>query len=101
VVELVAATVADALAHQKQSDRVQGAFHAGLNAVNTAVNQIAAATVSASTAAIPAQLAIPMGRNLDKDATTREGARAAMQTCPQIDQQPLARTAPYPQYQQF
>lgn len=45
--------------------------HAGFNTVNRAVNLgIAAATA----AALPAQLAIPMGRNIDKDAQTREGA---------------------------
>lgn len=43
--------------------------NAGFNTVNMAVNHIAAAT----TAAIPSQIAIPMGRNIDKDAQTREG----------------------------
>jgi len=68
---MVSAAVTEVLSHQNKQARVLAQVNAGFNTVNLAVNTIAAAT----TAAIPSQIAIPMGRNIDKDAQTREGAR--------------------------
>ncbi|KIZ04638.1 hypothetical protein MNEG_3319 [Monoraphidium neglectum] len=74
VVNMVAAAVSEVLSHQKKQDKMLAQVNAGFNTVNLAVNHIAAAT----TAAIPSQIAIPMGRNIDKDAQTREGKTALM-----------------------
>ncbi|KAI8465131.1 MAG: ankyrin repeat-containing domain protein [Monoraphidium minutum] len=74
VVEMVSAAVSEVLSHQKKQDKMLAQVNAGFNTVNLAVNHIAAAT----TAAIPSQIAIPMGRNIDKDAQTRAGKTALM-----------------------
>ena len=77
-IALVAAGVEAARARQDADGgvgRVLAAASAGFNAANRAVNLgIAAATA----AALPSQLALPMGRDIDKDAQTRQGKTALL-----------------------